>query len=320
MRIVQLLRRLTVACLLLAGSLVHAQAPPGTAPYKGPRKSLAVEQVLATDSTGGALTADGMTALLTAALVRDGRFVVVERAGLATVQAEQGLGQGGAAQAETAARSGQLIGASAIVRAAITKYQPNASGGSVTLGGMSMGGLAALLKGGMEAKNQTAMIEIGVRLIDTTTGQVVSTSAAQGTASGSSAGASAANPLTGLGAGVVAFRNSPIGQAGEQAIAKAVEQIASGMRDVAWSASVVDATEVSSVYVSAGTDRGMQPGMRLGLYRKSRVLTDPGTGVVLDVELLKLGTALVKSVRERVSIASFEGTEPPVRGDIVRLD
>lgn len=314
-------RFLFAAGLGLAGAVTFAQTAAATEPSVGPKKTVAVEQFQATESTGGSLTADGMTALLTAALVQDGRFVVLERPGLLAVQAEQALGQSGAANIETAARPGQLIGASVIVRAAVTKFQPNASGGGLTLGGMNMGRLGSLLSSGLELKNQNAMMEIGLRLIDTTTGQVVSTSAAQGTAGGSSLGVTATNTNSGLSLGAMAFRNSPMGQAGEQAILKAVELIAAAMRNVPWAAQVVDVADAaSSIYVSAGADRSVTPGLVLAVYRKGRVLTDPSTGLVLDVELRKLGTARVTAVRERVSIAQFEGAEPPARGDILGLE
>ena len=70
--------------LAMAGPSAFAQQPP---PHIGPRKTVAVEQFLATESSGGAVTADSMTAMLTDALGQDSRFLVVERQALATVQA-----------------------------------------------------------------------------------------------------------------------------------------------------------------------------------------------------------------------------------------
>lgn len=310
-------RVLLVTMAMTVGPAFGQPAP--AAPYEGPKKTLSVDQFLATETTGGAVTADSMTALLTAALIRDGRFVVVERPGLAGVQAEQALAQSGAANVETAARPGQLIGASAIVRGVVTKFQPTASGGGVNMGSLNLGRFVPLPVAGVELKSQTAMMEISLRLVDTTTGQVLATSSAQGTASSSSVGLGGTNTGSGVTGGSGVFQNSPIGKAGEDAIAKAVELIAAGMRNVPWTAHVVDFSD-GQVYVAAGADRNVQAGMPLTVYRKGKVLTDPTTGAVLDVEMRKLGVIRISGVRERLSTAQLESGEPPARGDVLRLE
>ena len=306
-----------LAFLLMASALADGsgQAQPA-APYDGLKKTLSVDQFQATESTGGGVTADGMTTLLTNALVKDGRFIVVERPGLAGIQLEQALGQAGAATAQTAARPGQLIGASAIVRGVVTKYQAAASGGGVNIGGLPLG-MMSFLGAGAGLKSQTAMMEISLRLIDTTTGQVISTSTAQGTASSTAADVTLVNPNTGLSVGGEAFQTTPIGQAGEQAIVKAVELIASSMRSVPWSAMVIDANN-GMVYVNAGADRNVQVGLALNVYRQGRVFTDPTTGVVLDVDFEKIGTLRVVGVREKLSTAVVDSGETPVRGNLLR--
>lgn len=298
----------------LAVTLAVAGAAPAatTAPYDGPRKTIAVDTVQAAESVGGTVTADGMTALLIDALSRDPRFVVVERPGLASVQAEQQLD---GVQAGTGAASGALIGASVIVRATVTKYEPAASGGGVSIGGP----MSSLLAGRAAAKTQRSLMEITLRLVDTTTGQVVSSYRAQGFASASSAEAGVVNPFSGATAGANVFRATPIGQAGQDAIDKALVQIAAGMNAVPWSAQVVQVTG-ERVYVNAGADRNMQSGTVLNVYRRGQVLTDPSTGVVLDVELERVGTVRIDSVRDRLSTAVVVSGEPPARGDLLKLD
>lgn len=292
----------------LSGAAVAAAA----APYVGPRKTIAVDTVQAAESVGGTVTADGMTALLIDALSRDPRFVVVERPGLGLVQAEQQLD---GVQPGTGAAGGGLIGASVIVRATVTKYEPAASGGGVSIGGP----MSSLLAGRAAAKTQRSLMEITLRLIDTTTGQVVSTYRAQGFASASSAEAGVVNPFSGATAGANVFRATPIGQAGQDAIDKALVQIAAGMNAVPWSAQVVQVTG-ERVYVNAGADRNMQPGAVLNVYRRGQVLTDPSTGVVLDVEMERVGTVRIDSVRDRLSTAVVVSGESPARGDLLKLD
>lgn len=306
--------------LTLTTGLTHAaDQPQPPVAYDGLKKTVAVDRFQVNETFGGGVTADGMTAMLSAALVKDGRFVVVERPGLAGVTAEQTLGQGRATTTETAAKSGQLIGASILVRGALTKFEPAAGGTSVSLGGLPVGSFLSALAPRAAIGSKSSVLEISLTLIDTTTGQVISTSAAQGTTSSSSADLTLVNSNSGASAGISTFQTTPIGQAGEQAIIKAVEQIAIGMKGVPWSALVVDANE-GTVYVNAGADRNVQSGLYLNAYRKGKVFTDPSTGVILDVAMERIGTIQINGVREKMSTAAVVSGQMPTRGDLLKLD
>ncbi|MET0274436.1 MAG: CsgG/HfaB family protein [Phenylobacterium sp.] len=279
--------------LLLAATAAQAQPAPA---YDGLKKTLSVDTFVVTDAVGSTGTAEGMTAMLTDALSRDGRFIVVERTGGSDATSQ--------------------IAASAVVRAAVTKFEANAGGNNLSVGGLPMGSLFAARAG---MKSQKAVIEISLRLVDAATGQVVSTSRAQGVAVSSAVDATVVESRSGASTTGGTFKNTPIGKAGEDAIAKAVEQIAAGMRTMPWSALVIDAGS-GKVYVNAGADRNMQAGMALHVYRKGKVFTDPATGVVLDVDLDPVGVIRVEGVRERLSTAVVVSGEPPQRGDVLKLD
>ena len=286
-------RMLTSATLVLvAGAAAPVEArPQNRATFDGLRKTIAVDLFQATESVGGSVTAVGMTAMLTQALVEDGRFLVVEG-------------------------SGEGIAPSAIVRATVTKYEAAAGGGGMSISGGPLGGL---LGGRASTRSQTAVMEIALRLIDAATGQVVSTSSAQGRASSRTSEAGLVDNWGGARLGGEIFRATPIGQAGQDAIMKAVDQIAGGMREVEWSALVVDAAE-NGVYLNAGADRNVQSGLTLSVWRPGRTLTDPGTGEVLDVEMARIGRVRVETVRPRLSTASVVDGEPPIRGDVLKAD
>jgi curli biogenesis system outer membrane secretion channel CsgG len=295
--------------LVTASSALHAQ-------NNAPKKTIAVDQFLAAESTGGAVTGDGLTALLIDALIQDGRFVVVERTGLASVQAEQSLGASGASTAETAPKGGQLIGANVIVRGTVTKYAADAGGGTIGISGLPLGDW---FSPGANVKHKTSTIEISLRLIDATTAQVIATYNAKGSASATGAGAGIVSNNTGLGISADAFRATPIGQAAQDAIVKAVALIAAGMQNVPWSSSIVDVSG-NKVYVSGGTDRNITTGMVLTAYRKGKVLTDPSTNQVLDVELTRVGSVRVDGAREKISTAvQVDGTMLN-RGDILKFN
>ena len=289
-----------------------APAPP---PYGGLKKTVAVDTFQAAEAVGGSVTADGMTAMLTEALVKDGRFLLVERPGLSSIQTEQALAKSGASTG-TAAGGGQLIGASAIVRAAVTKYEAAAGGQSLQVGGLPFG---SMLGSQLGLKNQKAVMEISLRLIDTTTGQIISIAKAEGSASSTNVDASLVNNRSGANVGLGGFHATPIGQAGEDAIRKAVFLINEGMRNVPWTATVVQA-EQGTVFVNAGLDRNVEPGLKLAVFRKGKVLTDPATGEVLDVQMDRVGLIQVNTVRDKVSVASVVEGDSPQRGDILKLN
>lgn len=279
-----------VALTVAAAATSVLAAPQSRAGYDGLKKTIAVDIFRATEAVGGSVTADGMTAMLTQALVEDGRFLVVE--------------------------GGGAMEASAIVRGAVTKYEAAAGGGGMSISGGPLGGL---LGGRASTRNQTAVIEIALRLVDTTTGQVISTSSAEGRASSRTSEAGLVENFGGARLGGEIFRATPIGQAGQDAIVRAVDQIAAGMRNVPWSAIVVDVA-ANGVYLNAGADRNVQPGLSLSVWRPGRTLTDPRTGEILEVEMARIGQVQVETVRDRLSIASIIDGEPPMRGDVLRTD
>ena len=252
--------------------------------------------------------------MLTAALLKDGRFVVLERAGMAQIQWEQQLGQTGNAAAGTAPQPGQLIGANVLVRGTVTTFDAHSSGGGLSVAGP---GLFGGVPGVLGVNGQTAVVEIALRLIDTTTGQVIDSASARGTASAT--GLSGGVYTHGMMIGGSGFSETPLGKACQDAVGHAVERIGLGMEHVPWSALVVDNTG-DQIFLNAGADRNMQAGMKLHVTRKLRDLTDPATGVVLETITQPLGDIEVREVHDKVSIAVLLSGAPPERGDVVRLN
>ncbi len=301
---------------LTVGLAVAAPAAAQPAVALGLKKTIAVDAFGGSELTAGLVAADGLAALLTDALITDGRFVVVERAGLTTIQTEQQLGQNGAAVAETAAQANRLIGASLIIRGAITKYNPTAGGSGLRVSGLRSGSSVGL---GGGVQNRRTTMTISLRLIDSTTGQVISTVSAEGAATSRETDAGLLNRNSGQTVGLNTLRGSALGKAAEDAIKKAVNQIALDAGKTPWSGLVVEARG-PSIFINAGADQNVQPGMTFGVYRKGEVLTDPGTGAVLDVTIDRLGAVRVDSVREKVSVASLVEGLPPMRGDMLRAE
>lgn len=301
-------RPITATILALGMALtpfvgVHAATQTAQAPaYAGPQKSISIEVVGAPDGSGGATTNDSLTEMFTEALTRDGRFIVVERGLPATTVAAPG------------AEPGQMLGANILLRATVTKFEANAKGGGMQLSGLpSFGGIAptAGLSG------QTAVIEIALRLIDTSTGAVLTTAKAEGHASSRKADVGVTSVRTGATMDFNAFKATPMGKAAETAIAAAVDKIAAGMANAPWSAQVIEA-DGGQAYVNIGQGQNLGPGAILHVYRKSKTLTDPTTGAVLEVLMDEVGQLQIDQVREKVSTAKvLQGSA--ARGDIVKL-
>jgi curli biogenesis system outer membrane secretion channel CsgG len=298
-----------LAAILISPS--YAQGA-GTVPHGGPKKSVSVVGFEAPELVQGGATPEELAALLVNALLKDGRFVVVERMAMADVQTEQALGQGGAVTAETAAQAGHFLGASAIVKGTVTKFEPAAGGGS-----LGVGGIPFLGGGGLGLNSTTSVVEISLRVIDTTTSQIIYTGTAKGSASARTVqlqGTTHGYDWNGGG-----FMKTPLGEALQDAIQKSVDKIAAGMAKVPWSALVIESSG-TTVYITAGADQGIEPGMTMHVYHKNRELTDPSTGAVLDVMMDAVGTIQVETVRDKISIATITEGNPPARGDVVKLN
>lgn len=304
------LRAVALGLALTSGVLSPAMAQ--TAP-SGLKKTIAVDPFGGSELTAGTVSADGLAAMLTDILINDGRFVVVERQALSSVQTEQQLGSGGSARSETAAQSGALTGASLLIKGAITKYNPNAGGGGLSVGGMPSGVFGA----GAGVRTKKTTVSISLRLIDTTTGQVIATVNADGSASGQQADAGLVNNNNGSTIGANAFRETAVGKAVQDAILKAVNQIVLNAGGVPWSGLVVE-NRGGLIYINAGTNQNVQPGMTFGVYRKGEPLIDPGTGLVLDVSTERLGSIRIDTVREKVSIGQLIDGQEPARGDLLK--
>ncbi len=286
-------------------------------PTGGPKKSISVGTFESPEMMAGGATGEGLSAMLADALVKDGRFVVLERAAMPQVQAEQQL-QG--TTSETAAKTGNLLGSSALVLGTVTKFNPQAGGGTVNVGGFGGSSGNSWLGGvgnSVGATDVTAEVEINIRLIDTSTAQIIWSGAASGTASSRGVNATLYTK-SGMQIGGQAFLSTPLGQAAQDAIHDAVKKIRIGMKRVPWSALVIE-DDNGVVYIAAGANENIQSGMTLQVYRKSKDLVDPATGAVLDTLVDSVGTVQVQTVRDKTSQCTVTSGNAPARGDILKL-
>ena len=123
------------ACATSSATVISSSGPSiaqaQSEPAHGPKPRIAVQPFEA-GAQGPGIGA-GMGEMLTDALFNSNKFIVVERERLSEVMAEQDLGDSGRFKQDTMAAKGQLEGATLLVRAAITSFEKECSGGSIVI-------------------------------------------------------------------------------------------------------------------------------------------------------------------------------------------
>jgi len=251
---------------------------------------------------------EGLTEMLASELFKTGRFIMVERAALAEIVKEQELGQTGLVRKETVAKVGELLGAQLLISGAVTEFEAQAKGGG---GGVGYRGLA------LQLQTSSAHVAVDVRLVDSSTGQILSSMNAEASAQTMGLGF-AARTQQGLTFGSDAFQKTPLGQATREAIQKAVMQIIKEMEAVPWTGRVIQVKD-SDVYVNAGANVNMKPGVKLAAYVKGEDLIDPATGLNLGSRDTHVGTVTLTEVQDKFSIGAFSGNGALKRGDLVKF-
>ncbi|MCC6694451.1 MAG: hypothetical protein IT365_02370 [Candidatus Hydrogenedentes bacterium] len=293
-----------------AESAAPAAAETAPATPKGPKQVVAVG---AFEGAGKLGWDEGpvMAALLQDALMNSGRFVVVERAQLDAILKEQDLGAAGRINSQTALKIGQIVGASIMIQGTVTQFEPGEEGKS---GRVNIPiGTGAVGIGGSKVTSKVAM---QLRIIDLTTSQVLSSHKAEATGTHKSMGM---DVYTSVGsAGGDQFKNTPLGETAEECIKKCVDHIISTMANVPFSARVAE-VDGKTIYINAGSNRNVTAGMTLGVYKMGKVITDPDTGLALDVKMEKTGTIKVDDVQEKMSTCSLVDGKMPAKGDTLKL-
>jgi len=291
-----------------------SQAQPRLPQYTGPKKRIAVVKFDAAGAFvaqyGGWDIGGGLAAELTTALVNCGYFIVVERAELASVLREQEMALQKIVSKETAAQVSHVLGAQLLVRGSVTEFDQRAGES-----GLRLGVGTGMIGGAVGGQATNGIVGMDIRLIDTTTGQVIQSHRAE--AKVSAHGISADINVHQVTFGGDHFNKTVLGQATRQAIEQAVAFIIRAMEPVPWTGRVVEATG-DQVYFNAGATSGIKTGEVFAVSTVVRELTDPGTGELLGIEETKLGEIEVVNVQEKFSIARMRFPFQTKRGDLVK--
>jgi curli biogenesis system outer membrane secretion channel CsgG len=188
--------------------------------YHGPKARIAVASFKCKAAKCNGQIGSGIADMLTTALFRSGKFIVLERSGegLGAIEKEYSLNT-------TMNRPKRnLEGADILVVGAITAFEPKAGG--ITAGGIVVPKGVPFI-GGMKFGKNEAYIAADIRLIDVRTGRIINATTVEGKASQWSVGGLGGGITSGiaLGGGLSVYKNTPMEKAVRVMIDKAVKAI-----------------------------------------------------------------------------------------------
>ena len=117
---------------------------------------------------------------------------------------------------------------------------------------------------------------------------------------------------------VAASGNTPLGKASREALEGAVAAIVAGMKKVPWSGRVSDVRE-GQVYINAGAEMGITPGMEFDIYEQQAALIDPESGRSLGAPDRRIGSVTVDAVQDKYAVARVKDGQGFKRDNLVRF-
>jgi curli biogenesis system outer membrane secretion channel CsgG len=243
--------------------------------------------------------ARGVSDILVNQLVKSGNYTVVERSKLDAILEEQNLGDSGRVDASTAAEIGRLLGVEAVVIGSVTQMdlQRQEKGGN----------LGGFFGAGADVTDVDAYVKLSVRMINTTTGEILTVAEGDGNASQSDTNVS----VFGISGGSSTDNEGKlITLAAEQAIEQVVTSMSSSSGDLAAASAdskpsvdavVADVTG-NLVILNKGLADGYREGMKVSIERVSKEIKDPTTGEVIRRLTEKIGEIELTDVDEKSSV------------------
>jgi curli biogenesis system outer membrane secretion channel CsgG len=249
----------------------------------------------------------GMSEQLTNALVKSGQFIVLERQKLSSVIEEQDMAASGRFQKSKSAQTGKLTSAQVLIEGVITEFESSSGtgGAGISFGGISLG-----------SKTNDIHIGLIIRLIDTTSGQVIDSQRVEGKISTSDVDFGLSK--NGINFGSDSFNATPVGKVVQETINKSVKYIASRMKNIPFKGKVIKANG-KTLFISAGTRNGAKNGDSFGVYSTGESLIDPDTGENLGSDEVQIGIVKIFQANEKFSKAKAAGNIMGVKaGDAVK--
>ena len=230
----------------------------------------------------------GVADLLLTYLVKDGNYVVIERAVVDRILEEQNFSNSDRADPNSAARIGKLLGVDAIIMGSITQFGSDTK--TTGVGGVG-GALGRVGIGGVGQRQSKAIVGLTARIVSVETGDVLAVAEALGESKRTS------TSLTGGGAGwrefgagnvnlgSSEFQSTIIGEATKAAVEKMTTQVIVGRDRVAVRQvtvqGLVAAVAGGQVFLDVGSRAGLKAGDQMSVERPGQEIKDRATGKVI---------------------------------------
>lgn len=216
--------------------------------------------------------------ILSSKLASSGKFILLEREDLDVLVAEAGENM-------------SKIGADFIILGSITEYGRKTEGDQKVFS---------------STKTQTVEAGVSIRLVEASSGLIIYSDEAKGYAETSS------KTVLGVG-GQQGFDATLSDKAISAAISQLVENIINKCMDKPWKSYILSVDD-GSYYISGGASQGLVAGDTFPVYKKGKVVTNPQTGMKVELPGTKLGTVTIvmtigDTPESELSICSYEGAE-----------
>ncbi len=215
--------------------------------------------------------------ILSSKLAASGKFILLERDGLEELMAESGAGM-------------QKIGADYIILGSITKFGRKVEGDQRVLS---------------QTKTQTVEAGVSIRLVEASSGLIIYSDEASGFAETS------AKQTLGLG-GTAGYDATLSDKAISAALTQLVENIINKCMDKPWRGYLLSVDDGNYI-ISGGASQGIDAGQSFVLYKKGKTVTNPQTGIKVELPGTKVGSLTVTASmgdtpESEISFCTYEGT------------
>lgn len=227
--------------------------------------------------------------ILSARLTNSGQFLMFERDDLDKVKSEQAL----------EGMTSQIVGADYLIVGSISEF-----------------GRKTTSETGIFSRNkiQQAIATVNVRLIDTTTGQIVFSEEGSGEARAE------ANTTFGVGERA-AFDSTLNDKAISAAISKVVSDLMENLLDTPWKAYLI-AEQDGQYIMTGGASQGIAVGDEFTILQKGKKIKNPQTGFMIELAGKPIATATVELLsgtgNNEISIVSLD-KQLPAQTDLAQL-
>jgi len=218
---------------------------------------------------------DGMADMLVTALVKTGRYRVMERAEMEKLLKEQQLGMSGITTPESAAKAAKVLGVELAVIGAVTEfgYKKQSTGGALKKIGI-----------GASVSKQSATVGIDVRLVNTSSSEILAAENVR--KENSKTGGSFTNEDISFDT-QAQFDETLVGKAARAAIEDIVKLLdKQGGVVVGYK---IISTSAGKIIINGGAEDGLKAGDRFNVYRAGEELIDPDSGESLGSEETMVG-------------------------------